>query len=702
MPGPRGSCCRCPASRTSPRSPANCSQSSRPVFTPIRWMRCSRRWEWRNAPASLLPKTTKHTFGAMMDIPAPLQSAVETGSAVLMLGSGASLAARDSKGNRPPTAAELAKLLCEKFLSPDYERLPLTQVADYSISESSLFEVQDYIRRIFLPFKPSPSHAIIPTFRWRAIVTTNYDCLIEDAYTGNPGAIQKVVPLFKNTDRWDDVMRDPACVPLLKLHGCISRTHDDQCPLIMSTEQYLAYDLGRSRLFRLFQELAAERPYFYIGFSNTDPDIRAIIQQLDAEKVGRPRSFLISPSVDSITERYWASRQITAINGTLQDALSDLDTCISKTFRGLRTASPAGALAISERFTSASTVVSHATEKALAIDIEYVKAIVPDAPCDPHKFYSGVSQTWASIVASLDVKRRLHDTLLTDYFLNDNPDEFHFVVIKAHAGAGKSVFLRRLAWEAAHEFNRLCLYATPDASLSSTVLQELAVATKEHLYLFVDDVVRHRAELDSLLHGLGTAASWLTIIGGARTNEWNVSPPTYQSLVTDEHTLPYLSDKELDLLIEKLETHRALRELERLSLTERRDALRRQRAGRQLLVALHEATSGLKFEEILHDEFARLTPNRLKTLYLAICFLNQFDVPVRAGLVSRRFGITFEEFKEKLFKPLEEVVITIPRRGVDDYYYVARHPHVAEIVVRNELGSGGRFVQRIYCRPQRA
>ncbi len=132
-----------------------------------------------------------------MDIPVPLQTTLETGSAILMLGSGASLAARDAKGNRPPTAADLAKLLCSRFLSPDYERLPLTQVADYSISESSLFEVQDYIRGIFLPFKPSLSHGKIPTFRWRAIVTTNYDCLIEDAYSGNPDVVQKIVPLFK-------------------------------------------------------------------------------------------------------------------------------------------------------------------------------------------------------------------------------------------------------------------------------------------------------------------------------------------------------------------------------------------------------------------------------------------------------------------------------------------------------------------------
>ena len=169
-------------------------------------------------------------------------------------------------------------------------------------------------------------------------------------------------------------------------------------------------------------------------------------------------------------------------------------------------------------------------------------------------------------------------------------------------------------------------------------------------------------------------------------NEWNGTAPSFQSLVTNEHNLPYLSDRELDELIAKLDENKALRELERLPPAERREALR-QRAGRQLLVALHEATSGRRFEEILHDEFSRLTPNRLKTLYLAICFLNQFNVPVRAGLISRRFGITFEDFRKKLFKPLEEVVITIQRKGMEDFCYAARHPHIAEIVVRNELSA---------------
>ena len=54
-------------------------------------------------------------------------------------------------------------------------------------------------------------------------------------------------------------------------------------------------------------------------------------------------------------------------------------------------------------------------------------------------------------------------------------------------------------------------------------------------------------------------------------------------------------------------------------------------------------------------------------------------------MIARRFGISFEDFRRDFFSPLEEVVITGDRRGSEDYSYSARHPHVAEIVVRNEL-----------------
>ncbi|HUP77786.1 MAG TPA: SIR2 family protein, partial [Pirellula sp.] len=357
---------------------------------------------------------------------------------------------------------------------------------------------------------------------------------MEDAYRRHASRSQSLVPIYSNTDRWDDVMRDYDSVPLLKLHGCITRTHDEGCPLILSSEQYIHFEVGRNRLFRLFKELAAEKPICYVGFSNNDPHIRSLVQQLDAEKVGRPHSFLVSPSVDEITMRYWSPRHITALQGTFDDFMQTLDSKIAKTFRGLRRSTPTGVLAISERFASSSNVLSEQCLKSLANDLEYVKGVVPEATCDAVKFYSGVNQGWVSIEQSLDVRRRLHDTLLEEYFLEDSPRKHRFLVVKAHAGAGKSVFLRRLAWEAAKEMDRLCLYATADATLSSASVNEIINATKEHVYLFVDDVLRHRIELENFISGMGSAIENLTIIGGARTNEWNVAHPAFQALVTEE------------------------------------------------------------------------------------------------------------------------------------------------------------------------
>jgi hypothetical protein len=112
-------------------------------------------------------------------------------------------------------------------------------------------------------------------------------------------------------------------------------------------------------------------------------------------------------------------------------------------------------MAISEHFATAGAKMSDTLAKALEFDFDYVRAAMPDSECDPRKFYSGVSHTWAPIIKELDVRRRLTDTVIGDYFLDDTPLDHRFVIIKGHAGAGKSVFLRRLAWEASNSWGAI-------------------------------------------------------------------------------------------------------------------------------------------------------------------------------------------------------------------------------------------------------
>jgi tetratricopeptide (TPR) repeat protein len=104
------------------------------------------------------------------------------------------------------------------------------------------------------------------------------------------------------------------------------------------------------------------------------------------------------------------------------------------------------------------------------------------------------------------------------------------------------------------------------------------------------------------------------------------------------------------------------------------------RAKRQLLVALHETTLGKPFEEIVEDEYRQIEPEEARLLYLDICTLHQFGVGVRAGLISRVSGVRFEDFQQRLFRPLDGVVDCRTDPYGADRLYRTRHPHVAGIV----------------------
>lgn len=169
------------------------------------------------------------------------------------------------------------------------------------------------------------------------------------------------------------------------------------------------------------------------------------------------------------------------------------------------------------------------------------------------------------------------------------------------------------------------------------------------------------------------------IIGGARFNEWNVRSQYLDSFVSAHYELKYLSRTEINDLIVQLEINDCLGELERLTYDERVNEFH-EVYGRQLLVALHEATRNSQFTDIIFDEYQKIAPPEAQILYADICALHRFGSPVRAGLISRVHGITFESFQDRFFRPLEQVVSLEKDERSGDWIYRARHPYIAEIL----------------------
>ncbi len=208
-----------------------------------------------------------------MEIPPYLLQQIKDGKAVLILGAGASLGAVDANGKRAPKSDEMRDGLADEFLGGKLKNRSLSQVAEYARSEGSLLNVQEYIRRLFAALEPTQAHRLLPTFRWWGLATTNYDRLIETAYAQAKTRYQELIPLIENGDAIDEYTRDPNNLVLIKLHGCISRTANPDCPLILTVDQYIEYRSGRSRLFDRLADWGYEHVFVFVGHSLQDPDI---------------------------------------------------------------------------------------------------------------------------------------------------------------------------------------------------------------------------------------------------------------------------------------------------------------------------------------------------------------------------------------------------------------------------------------------
>ena len=625
----------------------------------------------------------------MVDIPPALIDAIKEQRAVLFLGAGASQKAKHPDGDPIPQGEDLRDLICHKFLGNMLKQKPLNVVADMAVNEVGLGTFQTYIRELFLPFEPADFHFLIPKFRWRAIATTNFDLIVERAYAGATTTRQNLVKTVKNGDNFDTRLnREANPVGFYKLHGCIESCSDLEIPLILGNEQYARYEKNRNRFYSRFSDLGHEYPIIFLGYSISDPHIQRILFDLTDPSIARPSFYLVSPGITPIEVRYWANYKVHVVDATFEDFLKTIDQTIPAHARALPIEIGGGELSIRRHYRIAQPSESLSLKSYLDTDTTHVHSGLTAPRQNPKEFYHGYDNGWGCILQNLDADRTFSDSVLVDAILLSEEERktTELFMLKGPGGNGKTVSLKRIAWEAGVTYENLVLYNETPAGLRIEPLAEICHLTGKRIFLFVDRVSLVRDELQKLLEISRTQAIPLTIIGAERDNEWNIYCEHLERFVRQEFPVRYLNEGEIEKLLGLLEVHDALGLLKNLTPEDRVRKFT-DRAQRQLLVALHEATLGVPFEDIIVDEFRRIEPADARDLYLDICALHQFDAPVRAGLISRASGIRFEQFQVEFIQPLENVVRVVRDRHNRDVYYRSRHQHIAEIVFNKILPS---------------
>lgn len=622
-----------------------------------------------------------------MPIPNVLVEEIRQGDVLLFLGAGASFGAEADDGREALSGQELARALSDRFLGGGFKTKSLSEIAELAISESDIVTVQYFVADLFRGLRPASHHLEVPTFRWHGIVTTNFDRVIEDAYEAQDARVQQLGVFLSDKDRVEDIVRSQDHTLLIKLHGCITRLVDESLPLIITPDQYVTHRKGRVFLFNMFQQWAREKTVVFVGQDLLDSDLREAILSLEENQgAARRRYFLVRPNLEQEEVRLWERRRIDALNMTFAQFMDELAQLIPKETRPLL-AFRTGDHPIKRWFAKKAAVSSLLLE-SLETTYEYVYLGMPYEGSDPNRFYRGFDLGWHPIRAGLDVRRKVTDKVLLDAVLADEGERealTELYVVKGEAGSGKSILLRRLAWEAAVDADCLVLFHKSYRSLSFAALRELSGLSEERIFLFLDNLAEHVTNMDRLFTEARRHGVRLTIIGAESHSRWEIYCQRLSDFVSNEYSLHRLSEEEIAELVDKLELHDSLGpRLGRMTRDERIKEFLNV-AERHLLVALHEATLGEPFEAIIEKEFHAIKPAVAQQLYLTVCVLNRLRVPVRAGLVSRVHGIPFERFKEDLLGPLSHVVFAQKDSIVKDYLYRARHPEIADMVFRRVL-----------------
>ena len=619
-----------------------------------------------------------------IEIPSPLIEAVKNSRVIPFLGAGASKEGADPDGNRPPDADQLSDIHSKRFfgkLIPNRDLMTVAEMAIRSGSGQSL--VFDEVRKVLMPFGPGDAHRALAEFNWRMIATTNYDLLIDNAYSDVRSRQQNLVKFVKDDEPVEARLQETERpVQYLKLHGCLNCIHDNDIPPILTKESYSRYSDNRTRLFGRIVDYAHESTLLFIGYRLDDAHIRDLIYKIGTQKL--PRWFMVTPDAEDYDIDYWSTQNVGIIKCRFGEFMDALLEAIPPLFRQLAPSAQTADFPVRKHFQT-NELESDNLKKAFARDFTYIHANMATEEQSPEQFYHGYDAGWGGILGRYDVRRKVEDDLLFKALLeNERPTSPKLLLLRGPAGAGKTIALKRTAFEAATASNALALWLNDGGAPHFDALQELHQLAQQPIYLFVDQIGFRVPQILALLKGARARSLPIIVIGAERDADWNTYCGSLEAEFPPEFLrVGNLSQPEVEGLLDLLGRHGCLGLLGRLSREDQvRAFMDKDRADRQLLVALHELTQGKPFEKIILEEHQRIFPEQAQQLYLDIATMHQFAVNVRAGVISRISGIAFEEFKEKFLDPLRNIVRVEQDPYSGDLCYKTRHPRVATIVFR--------------------
>ncbi len=539
---------------------------------------------------------------------------------VLLTGAGFSRGAKNLQGGSIPIPDELCREIWTiSFPGEEYEEGSSLQDLFEDARLRHANKLRDRLTELLtVSSQDVPEYySTIYSMPWSRCYTLNIDDL-EGAVSRKFEISRRLRPLSATTSPSPgEESSDNLSLDIVHLNGTLA---DLPNGVTFSTLQY-AERLSRPDpwYIRLIADLLS-RPVVFIGTSLNEPPLWQHLE-LRRQKGGRserelrPRSYLVTPTLPLSRRALLAEFNTVWLPMTAEEFAKQI---IGK----LRREAEEG-LSYLLSNPSADRRKSHALPLVSKLSVN---------PLKKTDYLIGQEPDWSDIQSNRAIERE------DDYELQTIIDEQlstkgirGAIVITGTAGSGKSTTLMRAALRLTALGHKVA-WIDRDMDFSP---RDITVGMRGDTapdILAIDDADVYGSELSSLTREIATDESRPLILLEIRSGKLDrtILRSLLQGVPIKELSMRHLTNEDIDALLDVLDRENRLGMLKGIPRVQQVQALK-EYAGRQLLVAMYQATSGRKFEDKAHEELFELEDDA------------QFIYALVSVATTHRFGLSRDE-----------------------------------------------------------
>lgn len=606
---------------------------------------------------------------------------IERNDMILFLGSGFSLNAKNKNGDYFPTGRRLSELLWDFMGYPgvyDGTLLPEMYQAFISYKSKKLVEKATFLEKHLLSGEVPILYNEIAKPFWFKVYTLNVDDILDKIYRNEKKETDLLIYPRDEYKERDQTLNKTQIIHLNGKLPC------DPNELIFSNKQYTTASLTEQRLYYHFAYDYATKPVIFLGTDINEPLFEKYIESRKGREgygENRPKSFLISPNLSPVkVDNLRNSYNIIYIKGTTEDFLDWI--------KQLNKELPSRETILKNTFPNYLDIRSYAkVSKSNQVSIKEFSEAFNRVPTeykmrnDRSGFFIGTSPRWEDIFKERDIPRDITDEIIKkiEDELIPNSKGIDIVGIVGTAGSGKSTILKRLGLRLSQSGKTVFLTYSDYLPKNRHIVNVLENIDEKVILVF-DNVKNVIGALPSLLKSLHVLKHPPILVVASRPNVIDGITSKLEPISNFlKYHIPHLSDTEIVDLIGKLDTENYLGKLKGLSDKDRFHQFK-DVAKKQILVALREATSGQKYDEIIKSEFDEIKDREAKALCVCIALNTELGF---TNSIQDIVGFSNTTPAETLHHLNQTLRGTISWIGPKSDRLMLRHRTLADYIIKN-------------------